>query len=134
MSCSASSRCVAARKRRANLVERGAERVHERQDPHLDEEAPGRDEHGRLARGEIHRRQAIGTIERVASAATALGVKREVGVTKRVEVAVDGPHRHAEALGELLGRHAGAPRPKMFGEREESSRPLHLERIARPLN
>ena len=32
----------------AHLVERGAEGVDERQDPHLDEEAPGRDDHRRL--------------------------------------------------------------------------------------
>ena len=71
----------------------------------------------------------VGAIERVAAAAAALGVEAaSARRQERIEIAVDGPHRDPEALGELFGRDAGAPRPQVLGEREQSSGPLQAPR------
>jgi hypothetical protein len=68
----------------------------------------------------------VRAVERVATAAPALGAERQVGVAQRVEVAVDRAHRHAEAFREDLGRDAGASAAQVLGEREESLCASHV--------
>src|SRR6185312_13590758 len=94
-------------------------------DAHLAEERPGADEHRRLARVEVHRRERIALVERVAAAASALGDEREVRVPKAREVAVRRANRHAESLGDRLGGRAGAAAAQILGDGEETFGALH---------
>src|SRR6185312_12697743 len=96
-----------------------------RHQPMLEHEPRQRDEQRGLARRQVDRRQLVALVERVAAAAPAIGAERQAGVLQRFEIAVDRPERHAEAIGELLGGHAGPAGAEGLGEREQAGLAAH---------
>ena len=116
---------LAGGERAPHLGERALERVDERHEARLGREASEHDQHRGFARREVHRRQRVRAVERVPASGAALGLHGERRVAQGVEVPVDGAHRHAEALGELLGGDARPPPAEVLGEREEAGLAAH---------
>jgi len=113
------------RQRRADLLEARPQRRDERKQAHLDRVAAHGDEHGSLARGEVHRRQDVAAVQRIPSAPAALRRHRERRASQRVEVAVDRADGDTEARRQSVGGYAGATGAEVLGEREEPLGALH---------
>ncbi len=111
--------------RGADLVGGLLDRVRERHQALLGREAAERDEQGGFARGEVHRRQLVRLVERVATPAAAVGADRHARVLEGLEVPVDGAQGDAEPLRELGGGHAGTAGAEGLGEGEQAGLAAH---------
>ena len=104
--------------RGADFIRSALDGAWERHQPLLDGEPRQRDEQCGLARGEVDRWELVVGVERVAAAASAIGLDRHAGVLQRFEIAIDRPERDAEPIGELLCRDPGPPRAQRLRDRE----------------
>ena len=84
------------------------------------------DEERRFTRREVDGWQTVACVEGVAAAPAALRTDGHRGVAEHVEVAVNGAHGHAKAVGERFGRDACPTAAQVFGKSKEPFGASHV--------